>query len=50
MAEAIEILKGLRGRYEEHHEVRYTDAALEAAAELSARTSTARTCPTRRST
>src|SRR6185436_587219 len=35
--EAIEILKGLRGRYEEHHSVKYTDAALESAVELSAR-------------
>jgi ATP-dependent Clp protease ATP-binding subunit ClpA len=37
VAEAIEILKGLRSRYEEHHNVKYTDAALAAAAELSAR-------------
>jgi ATP-dependent Clp protease ATP-binding subunit ClpA len=37
VAEAIEILKGLRGRYEDHHKVKFTDAALEAAAELSAR-------------
>jgi ATP-dependent Clp protease ATP-binding subunit ClpA len=35
--EAIEILKGLRSRYEEHHSVKYTDAALESAVELSAR-------------
>ncbi|MCX5742105.1 MAG: ATP-dependent Clp protease ATP-binding subunit ClpA [Proteobacteria bacterium] len=35
--EAIEILKGLRSRYEEHHEVKYSDAALVAAVELSAR-------------
>jgi ATP-dependent Clp protease ATP-binding subunit ClpA len=35
--ESIEILKGLRSRFEEHHGVRYTDQALEAAAELSAR-------------
>jgi ATP-dependent Clp protease ATP-binding subunit ClpA len=35
--EAVEILKGLRPRYEEHHGVKYTDAALEAAVELSAR-------------
>jgi len=35
--EAIEILKGLRSRYEEHHEVKYTDAAIESAVELSAR-------------
>src|SRR5215212_8244074 len=30
--EAVKILAGLRSRYEEHHNVRYTDAALEAAA------------------
>ena len=35
--ETIEILKGLRSRFEEHHQVSYTDAALKAAAELSAR-------------
>ncbi len=35
--ETIEILKGLRSRFEEHHQVKYTDAALKAAAELSAR-------------
>ena len=32
----MKILAGLRGRYEEHHGVRYTDAALEAAAKLAA--------------
>jgi len=35
--EAIEILKGLKSRYEEHHSVKYSDQALEAAVELSAR-------------
>jgi len=35
--ETVEILKGLRSRFEEHHGVRYTDEALVAAAELSAR-------------
>ncbi len=35
--EAYEILKGLRGRYEEHHKVTITDEALHAAARLSAR-------------
>src|SRR5215467_5277788 len=35
--EAVEILKGLKPRYEEHHQVKYTDAALESAVELSAR-------------
>jgi len=37
VAEAIEILKGLKPRYEEHHQVKYSDAAIAAAAELSAR-------------
>lgn len=35
--ETVEILKGLRGRYEQHHRVQMTDAALEAAALLSDR-------------
>jgi len=35
--EAIEILKGLRDRYEAHHKVKYSDAALEAAVKLSER-------------
>jgi len=35
--EAIEILKGLKPKYEEHHNVKFTDAAIEAAVELSAR-------------
>jgi ATP-dependent Clp protease ATP-binding subunit ClpA len=35
--EAIEILKGLRSRYEDHHNVKYSDPAIEAAVELSAR-------------
>ena len=35
--ESIEILKGLRERYENHHHVRITDSALEAAVRLSAR-------------
>jgi ATP-dependent Clp protease ATP-binding subunit ClpA len=35
--ETVRILSGLRGRYEDHHEVTYTDAALEAAARLAAR-------------
>ncbi|KAA8819721.1 ATP-dependent Clp protease ATP-binding subunit ClpC [Bifidobacterium rousetti] len=37
VAETIEILKGLRGRYENHHHVTITDGALQSAAELSAR-------------
>jgi ATP-dependent Clp protease ATP-binding subunit ClpA len=35
--ETVRILSGLRARYEEHHKIRYTDAALEAAAKLAAR-------------
>ena len=35
--ETYEILKGLAGRFEEHHNVHYTLTALKAAAELSAR-------------
>jgi ATP-dependent Clp protease ATP-binding subunit ClpA len=35
--EAVKILKGLRTRYEEHHGIAYTDPALKAAAELSAK-------------
>jgi ATP-dependent Clp protease ATP-binding subunit ClpA len=37
IAETVRILSGLRSRYEEHHHVSYTDAALEAAAKLAAR-------------
>ncbi len=35
--ETIEILKGLRDKYEAHHRVKFTDGALEAAAKLSDR-------------
>jgi ATP-dependent Clp protease ATP-binding subunit ClpC len=35
--QTIEILKGLRDRYEKHHRVQITDAALKAAVELSGR-------------
>jgi len=35
--ETVEILKGLKSRYEEHHGVRYSDDSLQCAAELSAR-------------
>ena len=35
--ETVEILKGIRPRYEEHHKLKIADAALSAAAELSAR-------------
>ncbi len=37
IGESVQILRGLQSRYEEHHRVSYTEAALEAAAELSAR-------------
>ncbi|QBG46806.1 ATP-dependent Clp protease ATP-binding subunit [Verrucomicrobia bacterium S94] len=35
--DAVEILKGLRGKYEEHHHARFTDEAMKAAVECSAR-------------
>ena len=35
--EAVEILRGLKSRFEEHHEVTYTNPALRTAVELSAR-------------
>ena len=37
IAETVEILKGLKTRFEEHHGVKYAPAALTSAAELSAR-------------
>lgn len=37
VAETVEILKGLKGKYEKHHKCSYTDCALEAAAEFSDR-------------
>ena len=43
--QAVEILKGLRERYEEHHRVQITDDALEAAVEMSNRYITARCLP-----
>lgn len=43
--ETIAILKGLRDRYEAHHKVRITDAAIEAAAKLSDRYITDRFLP-----
>ncbi len=44
-AETVEILKGLRERYEEHHRVQITDDAIEAAVELSGRYITGRCLP-----
>src|SRR3989441_6442853 len=43
--ETVEILKGLREKYEEHHRVQITDDAVEAAVELSERYITARCLP-----
>ncbi len=43
--ETIEILKGLRDRYEQHHNVQYLDEALVAAAKLSDRYMTGRFLP-----
>ncbi|MCK5768463.1 MAG: ATP-dependent Clp protease ATP-binding subunit [Candidatus Atribacteria bacterium] len=37
LEETIEILKGLKSKYEEHHKVKFTDEALKSAAHLSAR-------------
>ncbi|MEU6543188.1 ATP-dependent Clp protease ATP-binding subunit [Streptomyces sp. NPDC046859] len=45
IADAIEILRGLRDRYEAHHQVRYSDEALVAAVELSDRYLTDRRLP-----
>ncbi|MFD0852791.1 AAA family ATPase, partial [Actinomadura adrarensis] len=43
--DTIEILRGLRDRYEAHHQIRFTDEALVAAAELSDRYITDRFLP-----
>jgi len=43
--ETIEILKGLRERYEEHHRVQFTDDAITSAVEMSERYITARCLP-----
>ncbi|MFD7992384.1 ATP-dependent Clp protease ATP-binding subunit [Streptomyces mexicanus] len=43
--DTLEILRGLRDRYEAHHQVRYTDEALVAAVELSDRYLTDRRLP-----
>ncbi|MDP4118465.1 MAG: ATP-dependent Clp protease ATP-binding subunit [Bacillota bacterium] len=43
--ETIDILKGIRDKYEAHHKVKITDEALEAAAKLSARYITDRFLP-----
>nr|WP_269523392.1 ATP-dependent Clp protease ATP-binding subunit [Coraliomargarita parva] len=43
--DTILILKGIRGKYEDHHKVQFTDAALESAAKLSERYITSRFLP-----
>ncbi len=43
--EAVEILRGLKSRYEQHHDVKYTRPALRTAVELSARYLTDRQLP-----
>jgi ATP-dependent Clp protease ATP-binding subunit ClpA len=43
--ETIQILRGLKKHYEEHHGVAFTDAAIEAAAKLAARYITGRKLP-----
>ncbi len=43
--QTIEMLHGLRGKYEKHHQIQYSDAALTAAAELSQRYLTSRQLP-----
>ena len=43
--ETIEILRGLRDRYEAHHKVKYTDEAIDAAAKLSDRYISGRSLP-----
>jgi ATP-dependent Clp protease ATP-binding subunit ClpC len=46
----MEILKGLRDRYEAHHKVKITDEALEAAVNWAIVTFQTAFCPIRRST
>lgn len=43
--ETIEILEGLKGKYQEHHKCRYTDAAIQASAVLSDRYISGRLLP-----
>ena len=44
-SQAVEILKGLRDRYEQHHKVQFTDDALEKSVELSSRYISGRCLP-----
>src|SRR3546814_11753886 len=46
--ETVQILKGLRDRYEQHHKIEIPNEALEAASELAARTITDRQTSERR--
>jgi ATP-dependent Clp protease ATP-binding subunit ClpA len=48
--QTVEILKGLKSRFEEHHSVKYALGALQARPSCRPSTSTTATCPTRRST
>jgi len=50
LEQSIAILMGIRERYEQHHKVVITDAAVKAAVDLSIRYITDRHLPTRRST
>jgi ATP-dependent Clp protease ATP-binding subunit ClpC len=45
LEQTVDILKGIRERYEDHHKVRITDAAVDAAADLSVRYITDRHLP-----
>lgn len=45
IGDAIEIMKGLREKYESHHKVRYTEDALEASVKLTSRYLTSRFLP-----
>ncbi|MEL0082377.1 MAG: AAA family ATPase, partial [Gammaproteobacteria bacterium] len=45
VSETVQILKGLKSSYESHHDVRYTQSALQSAAELSERYITDRYLP-----
>ena len=48
--DAVEILKGLRDKYEAHHRIKIPDEAIEAAVKLSVRYVTGRYCRIRQST
>lgn len=46
--ETVEILKGLRDKYEAHHKVKISDEAIETAVKMSSRYIADRFCPIRR--